>query len=97
MYIHMYISEFHCHARAPPTRVLEAEMWREMQYEEEKTTCKTLIAHLQKLMEGSTVTAECNGAVAGSGLKSDPQRSRSSPASTTAMPATASGACIAEC
>ena len=51
-------------------RVLEAEMRREMEYDEEKTVCRTLISHLEKMVEHTTT----NG---GPGL--DPQRSFSSP------------------
>ena len=54
-------------------------MQREMQYDEEKTTCRTLIAHLQKLLRASSSTADCNGDV-GTLMTFDPQRSRSSPA-----------------
>ncbi|CAI8007336.1 hypothetical protein GBAR_LOCUS5157 [Geodia barretti] len=51
-------------------QVLEAEMRREMEYDEEKTVCRTLISHLEKMVEHTAT----NG---GPGL--DPQRSFSSP------------------
>jgi hypothetical protein len=76
-------------------QVLEAEMQREMQYDEEKTTCRTLVAHLQKLLRASSSAADCNGDV-GTLMTFDPQRSRSSPATLSVastadtLPATAS-------
>ena len=54
-------------------------MRREMKFDEEKTTCRTLIALLQKMV----APASTNGAP---GL--DPQRSFSSPAATNHLPAT---------
>lgn len=57
-----------------------------MQYDEEKMTCKTLIAHLQKLIEAtSSSVADGNGTPGGIPMttNSDPQRSHSSPAATS--------------
>jgi hypothetical protein len=51
-------------------QVLEAEMRREMEYDEEKTVCRALISHLEKMVEH---TATNGGPVL------DPQRSFSSP------------------
>ena len=62
-------------------------MRREMKYDEEKSTCRTLIAHLEKLAEpssaaiSSTTTTTSNG-----GLGLDPQRSHSSPAAPVSLP-----------
>ena len=62
--------------------MLEAEMQREMQFDEEKTTCKTLILHMQKLLDreaATTTAASSNGIHVGV----VPQRSQSSPAATS--------------
>lgn len=68
--------------------MLEAEMQREMQFDEEKTTCKTLILHMQKLLDPeATSTSYSNGVDVVVNLDPQrPQRSQSSPAARSTRP-----------
>lgn len=55
-------------------------MQREMQFDEEKTTCKTLILHMQKLLDREAATTT---SASSNGIGVVPQRSQSSPAATS--------------
>ena len=71
MYVVMYVYNYSNETDITLSpRVLEAEMRREMEYDEEKTVCRALISHLEKMVEH---TATNGGPVL------DPQRSFSSP------------------